>query len=51
MSDFIASISGIGPSKIITPPMCMCDPFLRSWTRKEASIGVSLSRWRWGTSA
>src|SRR6476646_7617430 len=38
-----SSNAGGGPSKISTPPMCMCE-LSPSWCRKEASVDVRRSR-------
>src|ERR1700704_6329848 len=38
-----SSNAGGGPSKISTPPMCMCE-LSPSWCRKEASMDVRRSR-------
>src|SRR5436189_4918608 len=35
---------GGGPSKITSPPTCMCEA-RRSWWRNDASIGLRRSRW------
>ena len=45
-----SSCDGGGPSKIITAPMCMCEPRF-SWSRNDTSIGLSRSMWVWVTIA
>ena len=45
-----SACDGGGPSKVITAPMCMCDPRF-SWSRNDTSIGLSRSMCVWVTAA